>query len=392
MGSNQFGIAVYGAGEAEVLDALHGWLQRRGFVRREEPVPPRLHPQKERGARIYRAERAVVVCFSELGELQRLAFELRKLGHPTLLAWQHDSSMLGYELWSSGKVVSAWSSEPDDPEITGPDDLDALAAATGSEAVQVRSARARRWIFAEAVSGPLFASLGAAPLAGIWDDPHPSEHLAVWFRVEGWDPWADFDLTRPRFKLGPVPEAPAADLPPPWKAPLWLRALSWILWPFGLVIRWLLRGRALGAPSPWREEGGELVNGGARLRLPEGARGGAFPFVQATDLFIVDLGDGALAFLREHSPSDYGAHPVVGPGNARLVDAERPIGAWPGRWVLVESPAWGHVPARWTLTWWFTPPGRLLQWSATGAGTLAPELEARIVALGEGLGLGEGGG
>ncbi len=388
MGGNWFGLAVYGGDADDVAARVTSWMRQRGLERREGPPPLRLHPGKERGARIYRGERAVTVAFSELGELQRLHFELRKAGKPTLLAYQHDSSMMGYELWRGGRAVSAWSSEPDDPEVPAPDDLAALAEATGSDPAAIARIRGKRAVFAESVAGPLFTALGAASLAGTWDEPYAAPHDVLWFREEGFDPWAGFDLMGPRFTAAdaPIPRPPANAAP--YRAPLWTLPLRLIFTPLGWVLRlviWLRGGRSPLAPQmPWTQEGRTLRNptAGATWALQDGAEPLQWPLLRPTDVFVLQW-EGGTVMLTEAAPEELRAQRVIAPFGAEIVDRATTVAGVPARLVgfrLADAPAW-------TVQVWIHPPGRLLVARATGGGQPPDRLHERFEALLGGLAL-----
>ncbi len=388
MGGNWFGLAVYGGDPSDIAARITAWMRQRGLERQDGPPPPRLHASKERGARIWRAERAVTVAFSELGELQRLHFELRKAGLPTLLAYQHDSSMIGYEAWRDGRAVSAWSSEPDDPEVPAPDDLAALAAATGADPAAVERIRRKRSVFAESVAGPLFAALGAATLAGTWDDPHAAPHDVLWFREQGFDPWAGFDLMAARFAAStapiPAPTQPAA----PYRPPLWVLPLRLLLAPLGWLLRlvtWLRGGRPpLAPPMPWTLDGRTLRNpaAGATWILPDGAEPVPWPFLRPVDVFVLRW-EGATVMLTESAPDEMRASPVIAPHGAEIVDRPVTVAGSPARLVgfrLAGAPAW-------TVHVWIHPPGRLLVARATGQGAPPDGVHERFEALLGGLSL-----
>jgi hypothetical protein len=376
MGTNQFGLAVYGATPAEVVAALTGWLRQRGFERQAGPPPRRLYEDRERGARVYAAERAAVVLFSDLGELERLCFELRKSERPTLLSYMHDSSMMGYELWLGHRAASAWSNEPDDPDLPGPDDVAALASATGSDASTLTRLRGRRAVFLEAVSGPLYQALGAAPLAGTWDDPFEAPHEALWFREEGWDPWAGFDLYAQRFETAPPgPEAP----PPRPGGSSWLTWLVWAIFaPIGAALRlysWLTGRPALpGAAMPWTVEGRTLRHAafGVSCELPEGVRSVDWPLLQDVDVFVVDVG-GALLMMRESSPEELKQRRVFGGHGSDVAETRDPVAGHPARRLRATQPGGG-----WALQVWVHPPGRLFLLQASGQGPMSDAVRGHI--------------
>lgn len=388
MGSHHFSITALDTDADTVAAALTRWMAAKGFA--SNPDPGLLDPEHERGFVLVPSGRHTVVLPSDLGELQRLRYELARDG-TALEYYLFDSDEWGYALYDRGRAVSGFQSmdDPDDPPPAG-NDLTALAEAFGvpGEREALAAAQRGRAVFAERVASPFLARLGIGPAGDSYAYaretalPPGARHLA--FRREGWDPTAGVDLGRLRFRAQPLPagreeiEARLAASATRWTA------FSWVVWalflPLALPLRLWFSWRgppdfARGLvpepkPPPWREEDGEWVHAahGWRVRPAAGVTAGP---VHGPVTFSWRLA-GAQGSLRPVPASQLDAL-GQGPMGAEVAADETTVDGRPARRVTFVGPGFGGVPGTWLRRVIWVGPRAVWVADVMGQGEPAPD-------------------
>lgn len=225
MGANHWSHVVFGADVDTVRDLLVAWMRAKGLALRDGAPITALDTARERGIRIAWKDDVVVVLGDTLQELDRQAFELRKLGRPLLDLWMHDSDIWGYQLWHERRIVSAFHSNPTyfgerEPE-QGPNDVEALCRLVGrGEPEAIQRIQRKKAIMAEGLSQEFATAIGADAAATQYryagevfeswpPDGWQAEHL--WFREHDWDPMVGFDVGSIRFARQSMHD-PTADM------------------------------------------------------------------------------------------------------------------------------------------------------------------------------------
>jgi hypothetical protein len=194
----------------ERVDAvLRSWLEAKGFEEIvDEPIFD-LERDIERGYFLLWDEHWTVVTYSDIGESERLTFELTgKLELPVLHLWTHDSDLWGYELHRDGEVVSAFNSNPhyfgSEEEAEGPNDVPALLDICGlspQKAKAIRKLQKTKKVFMERICEEFAGLLGVRPSASQYNfllhrelEAGGFQRLHRRFRKAGAFPMAGFDL------------------------------------------------------------------------------------------------------------------------------------------------------------------------------------------------------
>ncbi len=218
MGSNHFSHILFDVDPQAAREQLFAWMRAKGLALQDGKPLTALDPAHERGVWLAWRDGVVVVLGDTLAELDRQAFELRKLGRPLVELWMHDSDIWGYQLWHEGRIASAFNSNPryfgPAEPARGPDDPETLCRLVGrGDPVAIRRIQRQRPTFAEqssrAFAEALAAEAGAAQYGSSpgADWPPPEwEREDLWFRDVGWDPLAGFDIDRLSFEPPPRPD------------------------------------------------------------------------------------------------------------------------------------------------------------------------------------------
>jgi hypothetical protein len=209
MGTTFWSQSVPADVHERVDTVLRSWLEAKDFEEIiDEPIFD-LEREIERGYFLFWNEHWTVVSYSDIGESERLIFELiGKVELPVLHFWTHDSDLWGYELHRDGEVVSAFNSKPhyfgSEEEPEGPNDVPALLDLCGLPAQKskaIQKIQKKKKVFMEGVSEEFAGLLGVRPSATQYSyllhgelESNGFQHLHRRFRKSGVSPMEGFDL------------------------------------------------------------------------------------------------------------------------------------------------------------------------------------------------------